>query len=87
MGGWVGVGSLITDRKHSKNLNTFRSVINIANMSSSSNDELPDIPGTRFPWMEDDQSSSTSRSPKKKTARISAVEKEKNTYKSPKKKA
>ena len=87
MGGWVGVDSLITDRKHSKYLNTFRSVINIAIMSSSSNDELPDIPGTRFPWMEDDQSSSTSRSPRKKRGRISAVEKEKNVYKNPKKKS
>ena len=51
-------------------------------MSSSSNDELPDIPGTKYPWMEDDVSSS-SRSPRKhpKRPRVSAVEKEKNLYK------
>ena len=54
-------------------------------MSSSSSDELPDIPGTRFPWME---LSSSSRSPRKPTKRprVSAVEKERNTYKDPKKK-
>jgi len=57
--------------------------------SSSSDDELPEIPGTRFPWMEDvASSSSSSRSPRKlsKIPRISAVEKEKKTYKDPKKK-
>ena len=55
--------------------------------SSSSNDELPDIPGTMYPWMEDDPSSS-SRSPRKlpKRSRISAVEKEKKTYKGSRKK-
>ena len=53
-------------------------------MSSSSGDELPEIPGTRFPWME----SSSSRSPRKPTKRprVSAVEKERKTYKDPKKK-
>ena len=53
-------------------------------MSSSSGDELPEIPGTRFPWME----SSSSRSPRKPTKRlrVSAVEKERKTYKNPKKK-
>ena len=64
----MGVVSLITDRKHSKNLNTFRSVIDIKTMSSSSNDELPDIPGTRFPWMEEEPS--TSRNPHKSPKRL-----------------
>ena len=40
-------------------LNTFRSIIE--KMSSSSDNELPEIPGTRFPWMEEATSSSTSR--------------------------
>ena len=87
MGGWVGVDSLITDRKHSKNLNTFRSVIDI--MISSSDDELPEIPGTRFPWMDDGgEPSTSSKTPRKppKRPRISAVQKERNTYKDPKKK-
>ena len=79
--------SLITDLEHSTNLNTFRSVIDIDIMSSSSADELPDIPGTKYSWMEDDASSS-SRSPRKlpKRSRISAVEKEKKTYKGSRKK-
>ena len=80
-------GSLITDLEHSKNLNTFRSVIDI--MISSSDDELPDIPGTRFPWMDDGGvPSSSSKSPRKppKRPRVSAVQKERNTYKDPKKK-
>ena len=83
----MNVGLLITDRKHSKNLNTFRSVINIAIMSSSSDDELPEIPGTRYPWM-DDGPSTSSRTPRKlpKRPRISAVEKEKNTFKGSRKK-
>ena len=52
-------------------------------MSSSSNDELPGIPGTKYPCMEDDATSSSSRSPRKipKRPRISAVEKEKKKYK------
>ena len=57
-------------------------------MSSSSADELPDIPGTRFPWMQDAASSAPSRSPRKtpKRLKVSAVEKERRTYKDPKKK-
>jgi len=78
--------SLITDLKHSTNLNTFRSVINTATMSSSSNDELPEIPGTRYSWMVEEGESTSSRSPRKTTKkpRLSAVEKEKKTYKRPK---
>ena len=53
-------------------------------MSSSYDDELPDIPGTKFPWMDDDASRSPENPPKK--PRISAVEKEKKKYKSTKKK-
>ena len=79
--------SLITDLEHSTNLNTFRSVIEIYIMSSSSADELPDIPGTKYPWMEDVVQPS-SRSPRKqsKRPRISAVEKERHLLKGPKKK-
>ena len=78
---------MITDLEHSTNLNTFRSVIEIYIMSSSSADELPDIPGTKYPWMEDVVLPS-SRSPRKqpKRPRISAVEKERNLLKGPKKK-
>ena len=54
---------------------------------SSSEDELPDIPGTQYPWMEDDGPSTSSRSPRKKRPRVSAVEKEKKMYKEPKKKS
>ena len=51
-------------------------------MSSSSDDGLPEIPGTKYPWM-DDGTSTSSRTPRKlpKRPRISAVEKEKNTFK------
>ena len=58
--------------------------------SSSSDDELPDIPGTRFPWMEEVGEPSTStKSPRKppKRPRVSAVQKERNTYKNTKKKS
>lgn len=44
-------------------------------MNSSSDDELPDIPGTQYPWMEDGATSSS---------RSSRKEKEKNIYKGPK---
>ena len=67
-------------------LNTFRSIIE--KMSSSSDNELPEIPGTRFPWMDEAGSSSTSRSLRKqpKRHRFSAVEKERLTYKDSKNK-
>ena len=79
---------MVTDLEDSKHWNTFRSVIDIiTNMSSSSGDELPDIPGTRYPWMEDAGPSTSSRSPRKtKRPRVSAVEKEKKLYKEPRKK-
>ena len=48
-----------TNLPHSNDLNTFRSFAK--KMSSSSDNELPEIPGTRFPWMDEGPSSSTSK--------------------------